>query len=259
MDELHVIKICNRCNQEYTAIGVCPKCRCPEYRLDAIELTPDRQVQAAAGDRQIHSGEPKETIMSKKKVAKKTPARKPAPEKKTPPKEKQESPPKLNDPVGDFTEEELREFRTECANRRRDIRKKAVKMEETKRLAKIAKENCDAATMDLLSYIDGFEELPLFGQEKDNPNWRTTPIEDLDIEEWIAKLLIESNVTTVGMLDEEWEEQGLAVFGEFDGDQLKAIGDALDKVRSEPEKKEKAVWEGEHETDKSNRRNQDEN
>ena len=51
------------------------------FRIDVsqkpIKTTPDRQAQAAAGDRQKHSGEPMETIMSKKKVAKKTTAQKP--------------------------------------------------------------------------------------------------------------------------------------------------------------------------------------
>ena len=63
MDELQVIKICNRCSQQRTAVGNCPICSCPEYHLDAIETTPDRQAKAAAGDRQVHSSEPKEIIM----------------------------------------------------------------------------------------------------------------------------------------------------------------------------------------------------
>ncbi len=181
--------------------------------------------------------------MSKKKSAKKTTAQKPVPGKKAPPEAKQESPPKLNDPMGDFTEEELREFHTECANRTRDSRKKAAVMLETKRLAKIAKENYDAATMDLLSYITGFKQLPLLDQQDDSADWRTTPTEDLDIEEWIAKLLADANVATAGALYEVWDGRELAVFGEFNDDQLKAIGDALYKVMSEDvsEKKEQAA------------------
>ena len=243
MDELKVIKICTRCNHVHTAVCNCPICSCPTYHMKAIETTPDRPAQAAAGDRQKHSGEQMETSMSEKTITQKTTAQKPTAKKKAPPGAKQESPPKLNDPVGEFTEEELREFHTECANRTRDSRKKAAKMLETKRLAKIAKENYDAATMDLLSYIAGFKQLPLLDQQDDNPNWRTTPIEDLDIEEWIAKLLADANVATAGALYGVWGEQDLAVFGEFNDDQCKAISDALYKVMSEPEpeKKEEAA------------------
>ena len=181
--------------------------------------------------------------MSKKKAAKKTTAKKPAPEKETPPETEQESPPKLNDPVGEFTEEELREFHTDCANRTRDIRKKAAVMMETKRLAKIAKEDYDAAVENLTSYISGFKEIPLLDQQDDKPIWQATPIEDLDIEEWIAKLLREANVTGAGVLGEAWEEQELAVFGEFNDDQRMAISDALDKVKTKdmPEGKEEAA------------------
>jgi len=28
-----MIKVCNRCNLEYEAVGVCPECDCPEYRI----------------------------------------------------------------------------------------------------------------------------------------------------------------------------------------------------------------------------------
>ncbi len=181
--------------------------------------------------------------MSKKKSAKKTTAQKPVPGKKAPPEAKQESPPKLNDPVGEFTEEELREFHTDCANRTRDIRKKAAVMAEAKRSAKIATENYNAATDDLTCYISGFKEIPLLDQQGDSADWRTTPVKDLDIEEWIANLLADANVTTAGALDEAWKDRDMASLGKFTADQLNAIGDALDKVMSEPvpEKKEEAA------------------
>ncbi len=82
--------------------------------------------------------------MAKKKVAK-----------------KKTSPEKLNDPVGEFSLDELREFRTKCENLTRDIHKRAAKMADAKAAAKIATEEYNTATEELRQYISGFREIPL--------------------------------------------------------------------------------------------------
>ncbi len=189
--------------------------------------------------------------MSKKKTTAQKPTKKEADEsaakKKTAPEKKQEPPAKLNDPVGEFTEEELREVHTDCANRTRDIRKKAAVMAEAKRSAKIATENYNAATDDLTCYISGFKEIPLLDQQNDktdeDPDWRAIPIEDLDIEEHISKAFSKAGVTTAGAVDDAMEEKGLTIVANLGTSQYKAINDALDKVCSQPvpEKKEEAA------------------
>ena len=94
--------------------------------------------------------------MAKKKASTKgTAAQKPA-------VKKQEGPKKVNDPVGRFTEEELREFHTKCGNLARDIRKRAAEMTDAKAEAKYATESYNSATEGLTKYISGFKELPLF-------------------------------------------------------------------------------------------------
>lgn len=148
-------------------------------------------------------------------------AGKPVTEEETSPTEK------LNDPVGDFSEEELREFQCQCSNLTRDIRKRAAVMDEAKRKAKFATEDYNAATVKLTAYISGFQEMPLLNQAEDVDSWRTTLVADLDIEVWIATAIVEAGIYTAGTLDaaiREGESIGVAEIQHQD------ILVALDKI-----------------------------
>ena len=114
-------------------------------------------------------------------------------------------------------------------------------MADAKRDAKDATDSYNSATAALTGYIAGFKEIPLLNQGSEEPDWSTTPIEDLDIEEWIAKAFIKAGVTTAGAVDEAMKKKGLAIITNLGTSQYKAIADALDKVKGEPEKKEEAA------------------
>ncbi len=67
---------------------------------------------------------------------------------------------KLNDPVGDFTKEDLDEFQCKCSNLTSDIRKREAAMVEAKRKAKIATENFNEAVMALPRYSLDLRKCP---------------------------------------------------------------------------------------------------
>ncbi len=108
---------------------------------------------------------------------------------------------KLNDPVGDFTKKDLDEFQCKCSNLTSDIRKREAVMVEAKRKAKIATENFNEAIVALPRYVDGFKKMPLLNQTA-----QATPVEDLDIEEWIAKAIGKAGIYMAGALDEVMRE-----------------------------------------------------
>ena len=141
---------------------------------------------------------------------------------------------KINDPVGQFSEDELNEFHTKCENLSRDIRKCEAKWIEKKEASKNAKGIFDDAVQGLRSYIDGYRKMPLFSANA--PTWEDVPIEKLDIEEWLVKELLAENVTTAGELDSDLDEneQPAPFLMQMGSSDMIALRDALDKARSEP-------------------------
>ena len=80
--------------------------------------------------------------------------------------ETETEPQKLNDPVEDLTEDELKEFKVKIENFERSNKQLEAKWLMLKEDAKTAKEVFENAVRDLRKFASGYADMPLFDSDK---------------------------------------------------------------------------------------------